>query len=295
MKSILITTIILLQAMAMQAQTTKISIAVLPFTAADVQDMPRAVQIQGAVIEILKAKSNLDFVDRSNDSLLLKELDNQTREQSMDAKGLVQQGKLQGASQMIAGTVANVMVEQKSTPNTSFLTGSNTTVSSYKASVNFSLQLIDVESGKVLSQKSFNNSQGSGKLSRFINLSTASTKEQAIADAIDKVKKDVLAWINASYPPDVRLLSVEKRNSKGLAETLLASGIDASLHKGMKLDVNEIQSINTGTSIIKRKVKIGALKIKELQGDVTVCEVIDGAELLEKKMIEKATIEIAAR
>ena len=64
-------------------------------------------------VEILRKKSGIQLIDRSNDSLQVRELDLSMREVSVDAKGPAEQGKLLAGAQMIVGTLASVNVEEK--------------------------------------------------------------------------------------------------------------------------------------------------------------------------------------
>src|SRR6186713_468449 len=194
------------------AQTAKTAVAIFPFVASMPEYKGRASQIQEMVIETLRSKGNIELIDRSKDSLLVKELDLQIREQSMAANGLVQQGKVLGATNMIIGTVSNVSVEEKIISGYNAYTKVNTgNTTQYSASVSFSLQLSDVESGRVVSSKTFNNKDaGGGFLGGLIAASTngaiAGSREDAISGAIKASKKLILTWINESFPPEIKIV-----------------------------------------------------------------------------------------
>jgi len=277
MRYILVLVLIALACPVLQAQTDKTAIAVFPFGATQV-DRGRAMQIHDMVIEVLRAKSNIELIDRSTDSLLVKELDLQIREQSMAAGGLVQQGKVIGAKNMITGAVTNLTVEQK--------TGGGTyNAVQYTANLNFSLQLIDVESGRVISARNFNNREGS-RIS-FASLLGASSpsKDEAITQAVQAAKKLVMAWINESYPPEIKIVNIEERDSHGFPKTILVSGIDGSLQRGSQLTINETVTVPVdGGKSLQRVKKVAELRVTEIQGDITVCRVTDGERDIEEKI-----------
>ena len=285
------------------SQDQNIPIAVMPFVSVLPEDKPRASQIQEMVVEILRNKSGIDIIDRSKDTLLVKELDLQIREQSMDANGLVQQGKISGATQMIVGTVSNVRVEENRKVYRD--SKNNPVVSiSYTANVSFSLQLSEVESGKIISQRAFNGKQGGGGLLSGFSLSnliggndgTANTREAAIVEAIRANKKQILAWINETYPPEIKIVKIEDRNKKGFPQTILVAGIDGTVQKGDQIAINEIEMIDMGDGKkLRRLKKIVDLKIKEIQDEITICKVTRGEDVLEDKMKSGAKMELALK
>jgi hypothetical protein len=50
-----------------------------------------------------------------------------------------------------------------------------------------------------------------------------------------------------------------------------------------------------GGSILKRVRRIATLVIKEKQGDITVCKITDGGELIEEKMTKGSKLSIKAQ
>ena len=290
--------ILILSAGFLHAQDEKIPVAMFPFVSLSPEYKGRASQIQEMVLEMLQAKSNIEVIDRSKDSLLMKELDNQIREQSVAAQGLVQQGKVLGAKNMIVGTVSNIVFEQSKGSFYNTQTKQNSETVMYSADVSFSLQLSDVESGKILSTKAFNSKDLRSGIAFFSKNSRFSAlKEDAIMNAISVTKKAVAAWLNQTYPPLIQIVKIEDRNKKGYPQTVLVTGIDGSIQKGAQLTVNEIEMIDVGQGKppIQRRVKIADLKVQDLQGDITVCRVTSGENILEAKWNAKTKMEFTLR
>ncbi len=212
-------------------------VAIMPFVSSYSGNSLRASQVQDQVIEILQARSDLRFVDRSKDTMVVKELYNQTRLESVSADALVNQGKLLGANDIIAGTLTNVSTETRYVNSKIPLLGSSEKIK-YSASVSFSIQIIDVETGQFKEQKVINvNTAEQDKVGTIFSdkgggLLMADTKEQAILNALKKTKTVVLQWINKVYPPEIKILRIEETTKGGNPETVLVSGLDESVKKG---------------------------------------------------------------
>lgn len=294
MKRFQILLFLLISTFSLHAQE-KTNVAIMPFVPAIAEYKSRASQLQGMVVEILSKKSDIHLIDRSNDTLLMKELDNQIREQSMAAPGLVEQGKVLGAQNMVVGTLSNVNVESKTSSGVNVFTKKAYSTTTYEASISFSLQLLDVETGSIISNKSFNSNDKTGWLS-LGGLSGGSSKEEALSNAMSTNRKQILQWINECYPPNIKILKIEDRDKKGAPATILITGVDGSLAVGTRLDLKEVEAFDAGDGkTLTRKKVIGSLKISDKQGDITVCKVTDGGKVIEEKMTANAKLEVVLK
>lgn len=276
------------------AQDQKTSVAIMPFVYASPDYRNRASQLQEIIIGILSTKSDINLLDRSKDTLLIRELTDQTRETSMLSPTLVQQGKVLGAQNMIIGTLSNVSTNQQTNKVKNILTGKLNATTVYTASISFSLQLTDVESGKIINQKAFNSEQSG--LFGMGGIITGNSPEDAMANAMTFEKKQILTWINQCYPPNIKILKIEDRDKKGNPETILITGVDASLEKGTKLDLNEIEMIDAGDGKqLRRAVNIAKLKITDKQDEITVCKITEGGKALEDKMNANSKLEVVVK
>jgi hypothetical protein len=273
-------------------QEARVPVAVFPFGSVLKQDRGRAVQIHAMVLDVLRAKSNINLIDRSQDTLLIKELDHQITEYSMAADNLVEQGKVMGARHMLVGVLSNISVDRKSRVYNDPITQKSRIVQEYTATLNFTLQISDVETGKMISHKSFSSQQGTGLLG-MVNLGIGTSAEDAIAKAILANRRHILSWINETYPPLIQILGIESRDKKGVPETIMVSGVDGTLKKGAKLVISEVQMIPVPNGpALKRVKKMAILKIMSFQGDVTVCRIVDGEKDIEEKMNAKVKMEL---
>src|SRR6185437_16241313 len=102
------------------------------------------------------------------------------------------------------------------------------------------------------------------------------------------------------FPQEIQIVKVEKISKKGLPDEVLISAgsgfFDADskgneCDKGLvdkinifkkkdvvKLEAYQIEMLTVNGKEAKREKQIGTLKLKEVQGDFSVCEVTDGAK-----------------
>lgn len=290
-----------------RAQDEKKVVGIMPFVSSQPQNRGTASQVQEMVVRLLSSNSNIQAVDRSKDSLVVRELDNQIRDVSVMAKQLADQGKLIGAKEIIVGTLSKASAE----PVSGNAYGSNV---KYSGLVNFSLQLIDVETGTVKEQETFEGStnkveaanKGTKALGSILKKSNplgnnttadillADTKEKAILNAVNQSEKSIAQWVTKIYSSNIRILSVEERD-KGLPEKVLVSGLGESVKKGTQITINEISFFDVDGKKMKREKKVGELKVEEVQGELTVCKVTNGEALLDEKLKANSKLELVIK
>ena len=265
----------------------------MPFLSSVPENQQSASALQSIALQVFNGKSNITVVDRSADAMVLKELDNQIREQSMSSKVLVEQGKLSGSQEIIVGILNSISVEPKS--------------GKYLASLNYTLQVNDAATGVLLSSKSFSGNTNSNDIGNKIlgntsiwgkasSLLMADTKEEAIRNAINDTRKQMVVWINEVYPPDIKILAIDTRNGNGFPETVSVAGFETKISSGKAITVNEISYLEDGSGKkLKRVRKIAELKVIEMQGEITECKVKDGGAALDEKMKSNAKLEFLVK
>ncbi len=254
------------------AQDSKTTVGILPFSSIK-NNKEITTELQEIVLEALNKKSNILTIDRSKETLLNKELDLQTSERSIASKKLVAQGKKMGADHLLIGTLISFdVIREKGSSDV------------YNASLIFSLQIIDVETGKIINQKKFNQNNIDSSLLGL--LGNTDTKDDAKINAISNSKREIRFWLNEVYPPLIKVVAIEKRNKNGKPKTILITGVDNSLKVGFKLVLEETELIPNGTNKepLRRIKKVATLVILEKQGDITVCKITDGEDTIEEKI-----------
>lgn len=276
---------------ALLAQTAKPVLAVMPFVTTDVKHKPIALRIQEQAIQVLLSKTGIKVVDRTKDAAVIKELDNQIREYSIQSKTLAKQGVLAGAQQVLVGTLTGVSVDIKEGNQ---LLG---TSKKYVCYLSYSIQIIDVATGTTLYTQLFDGSTkkkdilgdvigGKGDAGKVAgNAMIASSETEATNNAVNASKKDMAQWFSKLFPTVVRLIEISKKSKKGSPESVLVTGVDINLNKGSLLNVSQETFIDDGTGKkLRRLQKIIQLKIEAFEGEVTSCRIVEGGALVEENL-----------
>jgi len=144
-------------------------------------------------------------------------------------------------------------------------------------------------------------STASVKASKIINAAWRtevdwSNTNLATTNAVNALSGFIRGWVNEVFPVDMKIIKIESFNKKGMPDkVLIKGGSDADLeHKkgsalswyssSSKLQVYENDQINVDGKVYDRPKKIGEVKVDEVQGDLTVCKVIDGADAIKREM-----------
>jgi len=260
-----------------------------------------AKQVQEMVVTLLSSRSDIHVVDRSKDSVVIAELGHSIRDVSVYAKE-IKLGNITTAPEIIVGFISNASAEPV-TSSGNILTGQKL---KYSGILSFSLQLIELETGIIKQHETFTGKTKEGdaanKATQVVNrlfksndkvssLSDATgsavmadTKEQAVQTAIGNSEKSVLRWINKEFSTNIKIVSIQDRDNN-LPQTVLVTGLGNNIKVGTELTINEINYFDVpGGTRAKQVKKIGELKVKELQGDITLCKVTEGKTALEEKM-----------
>ncbi|HKR04529.1 MAG TPA: hypothetical protein VJY62_07820, partial [Bacteroidia bacterium] len=250
------------------------------------------------------AKKYITLLDRTKVKLIEEELERQRGSKYIDGV-TVAQDKLYGAKQLLHGILTSMGADATTTTTAetkNIFTNKTipaSTKTTYQSKLSFALQIVDAETGKVISDKAFDlNSTGSGFL-KFDAPPVSQNKEDATSNAIKNHKKRIMQlvndFVNATYTPPITLATIDTRDKKGFPETVsLVGGTEANLTTGNDLIVYEVQTIAVNGVKKFRKMEIGALKVKAIQGDFTSCKVMSGETVIESKW-KTSTLEFAVK
>jgi hypothetical protein len=278
----------------------KRTVAIMPFMYSK-ENEATAKQIQEMVVSLLSQRTDITVVDRSKDSMVIAELGHTIRDVSVYAKE-IKFGNITTAPEIIVGYLSKATAD----PVTSSGNSTSGTRMKYSGVLSFSLQLINLETGTIKQQETFTGKTKEGdvvnRASQVVenifrrrgsaNTVTdaagsavmADTKEQAIQAAIANSEKAVLQWINQQLSTNIKIIGIQDRDDN-LPQTVLVTGLGNSIRIGTPITINEIKYLDgSDGSKVKQVIKIGVLKVKELQGEVTLCKVTDGRNGLEEKM-----------
>ena len=250
----------------------------------DADHNEEAVTLSGIVTEVLNRNPNFTVIARNIDDLISKERATQTTGDYIMGQ-IAEQGKAMGAKQMLTGTLNSINIQAKeNTGSTPGRIGSlgNLAPGNTAANVSFTLNLVDVGTGKAIQTKTFS-AKGSG-------MGTGGGARADALKAMNKAaKRQIANWVVTFFDFKFTIAQIEEMDKKGVPKTvLITGGKEMELEKGEDLDVNEVQMLMGEARILK----VCELNVKEVQGAFTLCQVKKGAKELKEKMDAKAELKI---
>ncbi len=271
---------------AQEAQTEKMVIGTFSLKPStdDADHNEEAVTLSGIVTEVLNRNPNFTVIPRNIDELISKERATQTTGDYIMGQ-IAEQGKAMGAKQMLSGTLNSIYIQTKenSGSGSGRIGGlGNIAPGNTAANVSFTLNLVDVGTGKAIQTKTFT-AKGSG-------MGTGGGARADALKAMNKAaKRQIANWVVTFFDFKFAIAQVEQADSKGVPKTvLITGGKEMELQKGEDLDVNEVQMLMGQPRILK----VCELNVKEVQGAFTLCQVKKGAKELKEKMDAKAELKI---
>lgn len=269
----------------------KTNVGIIPFTNLGGANNQDVITIQEAVTSSFVKTKRFNIVDRTKISELQKEKNLQKSEDFIDGT-VVQQGISLGAKFLISGKVTSVT---KFSGNKTRKKLDGTTVNELvnEASVNFSCQVIDVETGQVINSETFSNAGGGN----FLGLSLAKNVDEAFASSLSSLSSDIDKWVYVNFPAIFSIAEIQTKDSKGAATKILMTGGSAfGLEKGEKLKVVEVTEMVINGKKIKRKKEIGEVKIDKIEDEnFSICTVKEGGIDINLKFEAKANLQIITK
>ena len=145
--------------------------------------------------------------------------------------------------------------------------GKTQVTTSYTGVVEVVLTLKDAKTGEVIANPSFN---GHG-----MGVSTYSTSDQAIHEAIDRLSSQITAWLNKRTPLQANIIEGSTAKKDKQKEVYIDLGSSEGAFKGLHMGVYEVKTVAGREA----KSQIGKLKIEEVEGsDISRCKVQSGGK-----------------
>lgn len=279
------------------------TVGILPVTAAASEDYAYISNVQAVISKVFVEKTRFTVVDRTKLDQLAKERNLQKQEDFLNG-AVIEQGKSLGAQYLISGNISQITkrggyrdkskVDYDAYTKKYFTRTYQVYVTQIDVVVN--VQIIDVTTGIVKSNQLITNTAEA----------ETTSAETVTQNAVQGLEGYLKAWINSAFPVYMRIIKVESTNKKGLPKTVLIKGgsdVDLAYRKdagiiygiGKKDISSELEVYVNMTEVIDnkeytRKVTIGRLKVTEIQGELSVCEVKKGAEEIQAKLNEGKTL-----
>jgi curli biogenesis system outer membrane secretion channel CsgG len=153
--------------------------------------------IEDKVKEAFYSTNRFDIVDRTNFQKIKDEIDIQKGEVFIDGK-TVNQSSMEGAEQIVAGSISQVDITRQTT-KTSFY---------YSCRISFSLEVIDIETGRVLAselirpKQSFLESIGSSATGG------SNTQDKAFFNSLKGTQKAIDKFVAKHFPMTTSIIEM---------------------------------------------------------------------------------------
>lgn len=137
----------------------------------------------------------------------------------------------------------------------------------YKGEVEVVLTLKDAKTGEVIDNVPLNG--------RGLGMSTYSTSDKAIQEAIERLSSNITFWLNKKAPLQANIIEGTAAKKDKQKEVYIDMGSSEGAFKGLHMGVYEIKMIGGHEA----KSQIGKLKIEAVEGDdISRCKVQSGGK-----------------
>lgn len=263
MKKLFTIAVAMLTAVAMYAQDEKKTLCVDNFTNSTSFSDITVKNLQNEVISGIMATGRLTIVEVST----LGELPAATNER---VKALGEKG----INYVLLGKLNSI--DQKSKQS------SDNKTTYYEAEVNYTLTVIDAETGETLSTDT-----------KKVSWTIGKTKDEAILKAIEQVKGNMKKFVDNNFKVAATVKALDQVDEKKGARTIYVSiGSNAGISKGQIFEVFSQVEV-AGEKVDK---KIGELKAKEvMSGTLTLCDVKNGGKEIQSAFQNGTPMTVVSR
>jgi hypothetical protein len=217
-------------------------------------------QITERVVDVLINSKRFQVVDRTTVEKIQAELEFQKSENFIDSKSTSQQGVMLAADFMVTGKIGAINVAR--------VMNVDGTVGGYKASLNFTLKIVETSSTLSNEAHSFESRGGDKSLS----------PEKAVAAALNTIEPQLIEYFATNFPVNVRIVKILTSKKEAAAAVLVAGGTSMGLHEGDKLTVQKIELLEGKPY----PTDIGEIKITKVAGEnFSECDVSKGGPSLQ--------------
>lgn len=137
----------------------------------------------------------------------------------------------------------------------------------YTGEVDVVLTMKDAKTGEVIDNVSLNG--------RGMGLSTFSTSDKAIQEAINRLSNNITDWLNRKAPLQANIIEGTASKKDKQKEVYIDMGSSEGAYNGLHMGVYEVKNIGGREA----KSQIGKLKIEEVEGDdISRCKVQSGGK-----------------
>lgn len=237
--------------------------------------------IEDKVKEAFYATNRFDIVDRTNLRKLKAEKELQKSEDFIDGK-TVQQSSLDGAEQIVTGSISQVDIVKKTTEKSYY----------YDCKISFSLQVIDITTGQVLASELIRPKQSFlGGIGSSIS-GGSNTPEKSFFNSLKGTQKAINKFVGKHFPVTTLIIEITEASSNKAKSILINTGNLNGAKKNQEFVVIELINKKVGGKTIIRKKELGKIKITKVEGDeISEAKVTKGGDAILSKFNSGAKIE----
>ena len=228
------------------------------------------------VVEMLTKSKRFQVVDRTSHDKVIEELEFQKSEYFLDSKHTAEQGALIGADYMVTGEIRQIAVSR--------IKNTDGTIGGYKASLSFTIKIVEVASTLSSEAQSFESKGGMKALS----------PERAVDEAIRTMEEKLEDYFTNNFPVNVELVKILATKKSAATRVLIAGGKSHGLNEGDKLEVQKIELIgdkpypNTiGFVKVEKVVSNDFAECSVLKSGSEILQAFEGAEKVMCKLVRK--------
>lgn len=270
----------------------KLVVAVLPLAGSNYNNFDAQTAVTSSLENAFSSRKRFVTVDRAKIEELYKERNLQKTQDFIDGK-IADQGKSLGADIIVTGSINSLNAVAEQFKSTNYSTNQVTYYTKYNGMINLSISLIDVATGSVKASRQFSFQTKETTILGVTDGTVYNTALEAMTAVVNSLRYSFITWINQVFPEEMKIIKIDKLTKKGLPETVLIKGGEE-----MNLSHNKTFLTNNSTELLvykneiitvdgknyPRPVTVGKIRILEVQGEFSVCEVKSGADVIQKEM-----------
>lgn len=218
--------------------------------------------VSAKVVKVLVDTKRFTVIDLTSQESLELEKERQKSEAFLDSKTTVKQDVSMGAEWIVAGNITKLMIYTNKS--------SDGTIQGYKASLIFTVQIQDVETGKTNQAGSFSS----------LTEDWCSSGQSAVNTAVNLIENDLYAYMIKEFPIKTKISKILTLKRDAASTVLISGGKSFGFNEGDKLIVEKNEMIDGKPY----PTQIGELKIAKIAGDdFSECSVsVGGKEILSR-------------
>ena len=264
-------------AIAVNAQSEKISVGILPTNGANGKITKETVMVTEELSNAFLKTNRFSIVDRSKMESLKQERELQKTEDFLDGS-VISQSKSIGAKYLISSVLSDYVN-----------TGD-------KCQFLISIKAIDVETGEIIASENltpksggFGNTLLSGVVNAALETEGSLTsQEKAFKKTLDKMSPQIEEFVLKNFPVE---FAIVEEQDKG--KLLVSGGSSSVVIKGNILKVYEETMINVNGKELKRKKDVAELKVEKVEDEnFSTCSIKSGDKLLKEKISTNANLKV---